>query len=126
MRELAAALAATALVLVAGCGDAEDDVTTTAPEKPVASTPAPQTEPTPEPLPKCAAVWPGKATLPDGYLGCREDGKRVVKSVRCETGQQLFTYSGHYFAVPGGPIFAADGALADDARFQKMERVCRA
>lgn len=130
MRALAAVLTATALALLAGCGD--DDVTTTSPEEPAASTTATPTgtpsdpQPTPAPLPTCASVWPERTTLPESYAGCREGGERVVRSIRCETGQQLFTYAGRYFAVPGGPIFAAEGALADDPQFLKMERVCTA
>lgn len=129
MRALAAVLTATAtaLVLVAGCGD--DDVTTTSPEDPAttaAESAAPATDPTPAPLPTCASVWPKRNTLPDDYIGCREGGQRITDGVRCETGQQLFAYAGRWFAVPGGPIFKASGALADDPQFQKMDRACRA
>lgn len=128
MRALAAVLTATALALLAGCGD--DDVTTTSPDEPATSTTATATpadpQPTRAPLPTCASVWPQRTTLPEAYSGCREGGERVVRSIRCETGQQLFTYAGRYFAVPGGPIFSAEGALADDPQFLKMERVCTA
>lgn len=127
-RTLSAALAVAALVLATGCGGDGDDVTTTPAEEPTATAdPAESAAPAePAPLPTCASVWPKGTALPDDYTGCRENGERVVRSVRCESGQQLFTYAGRYFAVPGGPIFSADGALADDPQFQKMERVCTA
>ena len=110
-----------------GCGNSADDDTTAATE-PTGSPSVVRTSsaPSPAPLPTCAAVWRAGRTLPLEYLGCRDAGVAVTKYLQCESGQQLFTYRGRLFAIPGGRVFTASGPLADDMQFQRMHRACTA
>lgn len=117
-------LAATA-VLATGCGHHGD---TGGPV--VATTPTHSVSPTltssPDPLPRCGAVWVVGRQLTDGYNGCTAGGQTFAKRLRCENGQQIFSYRAHYFAVPGGRIFVASGTLAQDPEYRLMHRACTA
>ncbi len=116
---------AATVALVAGCGSGSEDVVAADPAADVvSSTPTPAV--VKPPLPRCAVVWVADQQLPDEYIGCRTGGRTEEKSLRCENGQRLFTHAGRFFAVPGGRVFMASGALADDAQFQRMNRVCSA
>lgn len=118
-----------AVALVAGCGSSAGDVTASDPDAGAATSETPST-PTPSvteaPLPRCAAVWVAGTALPDEFAGCRRGTRTEATSLRCESGQLLFTYDGSFFGVPGGTVFVAETSLADDPQFQKMRRACGA
>lgn len=120
-------VAPVAALLLGGCGSSGTGDVTTAPAADATRAAAPDlTAATDPPLPACASVWIVDRALPDTYLGCRSHGAPDVRGLRCENGQELFTHAGRFFAVPGGRIFEASAALADDNRFQQMHRVCTA
>ena len=128
MRLLLTASACLALGLgVAGCGEAptKDAVAQDPASSSVTATPTPTPTRTVKPLQACAAVWREGRVLAEPYAGCTHAGK-VVRSrpVICETGQRLYAYDQHFWAVGGFPVQRTDGPYRDDPGYQRAWRSC--
>ena len=111
MKPVVAVAACVLTLTLSACGNSDNAVDTNAdPTLPTQATsqPTPSNPPSshaPPVLPKCGEVWKADAKLPGRYLGCTQGATRVKAAVsRCESGQQIVTYDGRFYAVPGRPI----------------------
>jgi len=78
-------------------------------------------------LPACTEVWQEGADLPKDYKGCAVDGEAVeVERLPCSSGQRVYLYDDHFWAVRGHVISFAEDGLSEDTKYQEMLFSCRA
>ena len=123
------------LLLVAGCGNSDQDQPSPQPTGVVPSSKATGTpgseflSPIPkesaETLPKCDDVWVVGKTLPADYSGCQIDGGGVDRGATyacTDGGSELIGYNEQFFARLGGPVRAYGD---DEAAFsQELFEAC--
>lgn len=119
-----AAVAAFALLALAGCGD---DAAT-----PRAADPSSSAKPSASPsassgAPDCSGIWEGGSELPKSYDGCNSDAGFVASDkLGCSSGQRMVRYGDHFYAVPGGTIHETESPLEDDRGYRVAVKSCRA
>lgn len=128
-----AGLATAATLLLAGCGSDDGSADDTSSPGAASSTspaasaaPSPTTTPAPAGMRACADVWQAGADLPRAYRGCADaDGLLVAPDrIGCSSGQALVRHQ-RFWAVAGGPISRAAGALLDDEEYMAALTSCR-
>ena len=120
------------VALLAGCGSDDSDGSDGTADDPVSDTPSASSPASTDtaaavpPLPACADVWRAEAVLPDPYEGCLEGDRAMpAASFECSSGQLIVTYDDTYWAVAGGKIQQAKGALLKDPNYKKQFTACR-
>ena len=110
------------LALLGACGDSASD------KMPAADDAASDTPTVPSSdLPACSDVWQEGADLPKKYKGCSVDGEAVeTERVSCSSGQRIYLYDDHYWAVRGHVISFAEDGLTEDAKYTDVMYSCRA
>lgn len=121
---LAALVLTASVALLGACGDSTSDA-----EIPVAddsTSGAPTAAPSSD-LPACADVWQEGADLPKGYKGCSVDGAAVeTERLSCSSGQRIYLYDDHFWAVRGHVISYAKDGLQKDSAYADVVYSCRA
>lgn len=123
-RVLAAVGMAAAILLFPACGEdssttADDPARSTGTPDSSTSSPAPSdSTSSASDAPACADVWQAGAKLPKPYRGCL-DGDRVDRGhgLPCSSGQHLYSYDDHYYAVAGGVITDTGGPLNKSKKY---------
>ena len=114
-RVLAAVGMAAVVLLFPACGE---DSSTTADDTASSAASSESTSQSSDPTspasdePACDDLWQDGAKLPKPYRGCL-DGDHVDKGhgLPCSSGQHLYSYDDHYYAVAGGVITDTGGPL---------------
>jgi len=130
MKSVVAVAACVLTLTLSACGssdnatDASADPTLPTPTQSLPTPSNPPSSHVPPVLPACAEVWKADAKLPGRYVGCTKGATRVKAAVsRCESGQQIVTYDGRFYAVPGRRINDV-GDLETSADYQAAITSC--
>jgi hypothetical protein len=117
-----AAVAALAILALAGCGD--EGATPRADSSSAKPTASPSAS---SGAPDCASIWKGGDELPRSYDGCNSDAGFVASDkLGCSSGQRMVRYGDHFYAVPGGTIHETESSLEDDRGYRVAVKSCRA
>jgi hypothetical protein len=105
---------AATILLFPACGE---DPSTTADDTASSAGSSESSSPSSD-APTCDDVWQDGAKLPKPYRGCL-DGDRVDKGhgLPCSSGQHLYSYDDHYYAVEGGVITDTGGPLNKSEKY---------